>query len=559
MNDLNTHLIIIGGLGEIGKNMYCLTYNNKILIIDCGVAFSGETFLGIDYIVSDLEFLKEHEENIIGLLITHGHEDHIGSIPYLLNTLNIPVIYAPKHAKELINLKLIDRNIHYDNLREYDHNSLLHLDDFEVSFFRVNHSIPDSHGIAVKTPNGTFVTTGDFKFDFTPIGPEADLAKMAKLGEEGVTLLISDSTNALNPGISMSEAKIDDTFNDIFDKYPSRRIIIATFASNIYRLKHIIETCYQHNRKVATFGRSMENNIKISLEGNYIEHPEIFIKKNELNQYKPEDIVILSTGTQGEPLAALSRIASGTHKQVKLKSDDIVIFSSSAIPGNNLAINRTINKLYLQGVKVYTVSDLNVHTSGHANEEELKLMLKLLKPKYFMPFHGEYRMLKKHASIALSTGIPQENIFVLKNGESLTMNKGIVTKGEIFPTDDVYINSDTLKEVNGSIIRERKMMSSDGILLISINIDLEKKKLLIEPTIATRGFIVINENTDLINTIKKVATETMMRKLEKDNITFSELKSQLINDIYLYIYKEIGRKPLVVPIIANIKEVNVTQ
>ena len=395
----DTKIIILGGLGEVGKNMYCVMHDDEILIIDAGISFPDAGLLGIDYVLPDFTFLKQNQSKIKALLITHGHEDHIGAIPFIVQSLDIPAIYAPNQAKELIALKLQDRNIRFDNLFAYDDKTVLNFEHFQVEFFRTTHSIPDSHGILIKTPDGNIVTTGDFKFDFTPIGPIADLHKMARIGEEGVDVLISDSTNALNEGISPSEAKVDNALNDIFDKHITQRIIIATFASNIYRLKHIIETCYNHGRKLCVFGRSMENNIKISIQGGYIDHPDILIEPEEANNLKPQEVTILCTGSQGEPLAALSRIANSTHKQIKLRPDDVVVFSSSAIPGNAMSIGNTINKLYLQGVQVYTTESLSdLHTSGHANMEELKLMIRLIKPKYLMPFHGDYRMLKNHAN-----------------------------------------------------------------------------------------------------------------------------------------------------------------
>ena len=355
MNKPNeTKVIVLGGLGEVGKNMYCIMHDDEIIVIDAGVSFPEGELLGIDYVLPDYSFLKLNEDKIKALFITHGHEDHIGAIPFLLQNVNIPEIYAPNQAKELIALKLEDRNIRYDNLKVYNEDTIVKFKSMQVEFFRTTHSIPDSHGILIKTPNGNIVTTGDFKFDLTPIGPMADLYKMAIIGHEGVDLLISDSTNALDEGMSVSESRVDDALTDIFNRYKYNRIIIATFASNIYRLKHIFESCYQHGRKICVFGRSMQNNIDISIKGGYIDHKELLVSAEEANTLKPGEVTILCTGSQGEPLAALSRIADGTHKQISLRPDDIVIFSSSAIPGNALSISKTINKLYLKGVQVFT-------------------------------------------------------------------------------------------------------------------------------------------------------------------------------------------------------------
>ena len=384
-----TKIFALGGLGEVGKNMYCVMHGNELVITDAGITFPGGELMGIDYVIPDFTFLKKNEKKIKALFITHGHEDHIGGIPFLLQTVNIPVIYAPNQAVGLIRKKLDERNIQYKNLIVYDEKTKVKFKNIEVEFFRTTHSIPDSHGICITTPNGIVVTTGDFKFDLTPIGPMANIHKMAEIGSRGVTLLMSDSTNALNEGMSMSESKVDNALQEIFKKHHGR-IIIATFASNIYRLKHIVETCHKNGRKIATFGRSMDTNIDISIQGGYIKNKDIFITPEEANHLPDHKVCLLCTGSQGEPLAALSRIANGTHRQIKLKSDDVVVFSSSPIPGNALSISRTINKLYLRGVEVYTNTSLSdIHTSGHGSQEELKLMLRLIKPKYFMPFHGE--------------------------------------------------------------------------------------------------------------------------------------------------------------------------
>ncbi len=551
----DTKIIILGGLGEIGKNMYCVMHGDEIIIIDSGISFPEDSLLGIDYVLPDVTFLKQNQDKIKALIITHGHEDHIGGIPYLVQTLNIPAIYAPNQAKELIALKLQDKNIRYDNLFVYNDQTVLKFKKITVEFFRTTHSIPDSHGILVKTPDGNIVTTGDFKFDFTPIGPMADLHKMARIGEEGVDLLISDSTNALNEGISISETKVDNALNDIFDKYSSNRIIIATFASNIYRLKHIVETCYNHGRKICVFGRSMENNIKISIEGGYINHSDILIEPEEANNLKPNEVTILCTGSQGEPLAALSRIANGTHKQIKLRPDDVVVFSSSPIPGNALSIGNTINKLYLQGVKVFTNTSLNeIHTSGHANIEELKLMIRLIKPKYLMPFHGDYRMLKNHANIGVECGIPKENTFVLQNGDVLNLKNHVITKGSPVVTSDVYVDGNRLGEINGAVLRDRKIMASDGILVVIANIDMKNKELLIHPNITTRGFVLINENEALIKKIETMAEKVITEKLKEPNVTFNDMKSQITAELFPYIYELTGRKPIILPVILDIKK-----
>lgn len=549
-----TKIIVLGGLGEVGKNMYCLMHEDEIVIIDAGISFPEGDLLGVDYVLPDFTFLKQNESKIKALLITHGHEDHIGGIPFLLQTVNIPAIYAPNQAKELIALKLQDRNIRYDNLYTYDDKTVLKFKGIIVEFFRTTHSIPDSHGIALTTKDGTVVTTGDFKFDLTPIGPMADLHKMAEIGKKGVDLLISDSTNALNEGMSISESKVDGALSDIFDKYNNNRIIIATFASNIYRLKHIFETCYKHKRKICIFGRSMENNIQISINGGYINHKELLISPEEANNLKPSEVTLLCTGSQGEPLAALSRIADGTHKQIKIRPDDIVIFSSSAIPGNALSISRTINKLYLKGVKVFTntlLSDL--HTSGHANIEELKLMIRLLMPKYLMPFHGDYRMLKNHANIGIECDIPKENTFVLENGNILTLKNHVIKKAkEKVSGEDVYVDGNRIGEIGSAVLRDRKIMANDGILVIIANIDMKKRELLIKPNVTTRGFILVNENEELIKKIEDTSTTIIQNVLKNTNNSANEIKPKIISEIIPFIENLTGRRPIILPIITEI-------
>ena len=550
-----TQIVVLGGLGEVGKNMYCVMHNDAIVIIDAGVSFPESELMGIDYVLPDFTFLKENEDKIKALLITHGHEDHIGGIPFLLQSINIPAIYAPNHAKELIAVKLQDKNIRYDNLFVYTDKTKLKFKEIEVEFFRITHSIPDSHGISIKTPDGRIVTTGDYKFDLTPIGPMADLYKMASLGEQGVDLLIGDSTNALNEGFSTSESVVDETLGEMFDKCKNNRIIIATFASNIYRVKHIFETCYKHNRKICIFGRSMENNINISLNAGYINHKELLISAEEANNLKPGEVTILCTGSQGEPLAALSRISNGTHKQIKLRPDDVVIFSSSAIPGNALSISKTINKLYLKGVKVYTNSSLaDLHTSGHANEEEIKLMIRLLKPKYIMPFHGDYRMLKRQADIGISCGIPKENTFILKNGDSLVLKDHVITRGKSMPGADVYVDGNRIGEIGSAVIKDRKIMANDGILVVIINVNMKKRELLIKPNITTRGFVLINENEELIHKIEDKAETIIKEKLKLPKTTFQSLKSDITEELYPFINELTGRKPIILPIILDIKK-----
>ena len=554
INNVNdTKIFALGGLGEVGKNMYCIMTGNELIITDVGITFPSDDMPGVDYIIPDFTFLKKNENKIKALFITHGHEDHIGGIPFLLQAVNIPAIYCPNQAAGLIRKKLEDRNINYKNLNIYDENTKVKFKNMTVEFVRTTHSIPDSHGIIVHTPNGTIVTTGDFKFDLTPIGPMANIHKMASIGSKGVSLLLSDSTNALNEGMSVSESKVDAALSHIFMKHNSR-IIIATFASNIYRLKHIIDTCKRNNRKVAIFGRSMENNIEISLNSGYIKHKEIFVTPEEANNLPPNEVCLLCTGSQGEPLAALSRIANNSHRQIKLQDDDVVIFSSSAIPGNALSISRIINKLYLQGVKVYTNTSLNdVHTSGHANKEELKLMLRLIKPKYFMPFHGEHRMLKSHAELAIECGMPKENTFILENGDVLSLHKGIIKKDKSIQAGDVYVDGNRIGEIGNAVMRERKIMSNDGIVIVIANIDTANKKLVMSTNITSRGFVLIQENLDLLKEIETEADNIINNRL-KVNCIFNDIKLDLISNLATFIHEKTGRYPIILPIINDVKK-----
>ena len=548
--NIPTKVYALGGLGEVGKNMYCIETGNEIIITDVGVTFPGSEVPGVDYIIPDFSYLKKNEHKIKALVITHGHEDHIGGIPFLVQTVNVPAIYAPNQAIGLIKKKFDEKNIQYRNLYTYTENTRVKFKTMSVSFIRTTHSIPDSHGIVIDTPNGTIVTTGDFKFDFTPIGPMANIHRMAEIGKKGVTLLLSDSTNALNEGMSVSESKVDETLSELFIQHKSR-IIIATFASNIYRLKHIVDTCKRNERKIAIFGRSMENNIDISLKEGYIKHKEIFVSPEEANRLDPSKVCLLCTGSQGEPLAALSRIANGTHKQITLHPDDLVVFSSSAIPGNAASIAKTINKLYLQGVKVYTNKSLSeVHTSGHGNQEELKLMLHLIKPKYFMPFHGEFRMLKQHAELAVECGIPKQNTFVLENGDVLLLNKGKITRGKKIEAGDVYVDGNRIGETGNIIMKERKIMSQDGIVVIIINIDSKNKMLYCNPNITTRGFIQIQENIDFIKELENYSKQVIDNTI-KDHVLFSEIKSELISKLSSYINEKTGRNPVIMPVIID--------
>ncbi len=554
-NRAETLVVALGGLGEVGKNMYVIMHDDEMIIIDAGVMFPKDELMGIDYVIPDFNFLKKNEEKIKALFITHGHEDHIGGIAYLLQTVNVPAIYAPNQACGLIKRKFADRNISYDNLKVYNENTIVKFKHFKVEFFATTHSIPDSHGIIITTPNGKIVETGDFKFDLTPIGPMSNIHKMSDAGKDGVRLLMSESTNALSPGFSASESKVEEELQEIFEKKKKGRIIIATFASNIYRLKHIVETCKKYNRKIALFGRSMENNIEISIEGGYIKDDKIFVSPEVANTLKPEEVCLLCTGSQGEPLAALSRIANGSHKQIKLRPTDTVIFSSNPIPGNNSSVAKTINQLYLQGVDVFVNNSENeIHTSGHANQEELKLMIRLINPEYFMPIHGEYRMLKAHQDLAIDCDIPRDKTFLLQNGDVLALSKKEIRKVGNIGADDIYVDGNRIGDIGSVVIRDRKIMANDGILVAICNINTETHKLLGKINITTRGFILVNENEELLNQIEEVAENTVNKELMQKNVNYNDLKGQMITNILTFVFEKTGRRPIILPVILDIKK-----
>ena len=551
-NEDATYIVALGGLGEVGKNMYAFTHKDEIYIIDAGVMFPETDLLGVDYVIQDTTYLKQNEDKIKGLIITHGHEDHIGGISFLLQSVNIPMIYAPKIAVDLINKKLVDRNIGYKNIEVINEDSVIKSKYFNIEFVRTTHSIPDSYAIVLHTPNGTIFETGDFKFDLTPIGPMADLHKMARIGSEGVRLLMSDSTNSLNEGFSKSESAVDGALTDIISNH-NGRVIIATFASNIFRIKHIVESCQHNNRKIITFGRSMENAIEIALNNNLITDKSIFIEANQAKDMKHNEVCILCTGTQGEPLAALSRIANGTHKQISLLPDDLVVFSSSPIPGNASSINNVINKLYLKGVKVFTNTDLaDVHTSGHAKQEEQKLMLRLIQPEYFMPMHGEYRMLKQHADTGVLCGVKKDNCFILQNGESLVMDKDGIRKGPVVTAGDVYVDGSRIGDIGSVVIKDRKLMSRDGILVTILNINPMTKKLLLKPNVTTRGFVLVNENTELIQAIEKKIFDVTIHYLNNNNYNYVDLRNTIILELHPFINNLTGRRPIILPVIMEI-------
>ncbi len=547
------NIYALGGLQEVGKNTYCIENDNTLIIIDAGIMFPEQGILGIDYVIPDYTHLKNVRSKIKALFITHGHEDHIGAIPYLLQNVNIPVIYAPKLAVALIKNKLEEH--HMSNkvkIVEYNEDDVINVDDFKVQFFRVTHSIPDSYGICVDTPHGRIVTTGDFKIDLTPVGEDISLSKIAKLGEEGVDLLLSDSTNAEKEGYTLSERSVINSIFEIFSK-TSGRLIISTFSSNISRIQQIVEACVKYNRKILIIGRSMENTINISREYGYIKIPDSsLISADKLKDYKNNEIVILCTGSQGEPMAALSRIANGEHPLVKIVPGDTVVFSSSPIPGNGASVNAVVNQLVRSGAEVINNSIFsNLHASGHPSKQELRIMLKLFKPTYFMPVHGEYRMLRLHGEIAQSLGMPKENIFVLGNGDSLILRKHKIIEGKRVQTDDIYIDGKDISGLSTAVIRDRNILANDGMVAVLISIDSRTNSILTIPEIITKGFIYMDENSiKIIEEAKKIAYKEL-KTLMGGKVTFGEIKNTIKNCLGQFLYLKTHRSPMIIPLIMN--------
>lgn len=548
---LPVSIYALGGLGEVGKNMYCFENEEQIVIIDCGVKFPGVEFPGIDYIVPDFTHLKNNKNKIRALIITHGHEDHIGGIPFLIQNVNIPVIYAPKLACALIKNRLEEyRMADRVKIVEYNSDTKVKIGDFDISFFRVTHSIPDSYGVVIDTREGRIVSTGDFKVDLTPIGPDIELQRIAELGREGVDLLLSDSTNAEQEGYTPSEKNVNDSINEIFNNAMGR-IIISTFSSNISRIQQICESAVKHKRYITIVGKSMEKAVEISRSFGYIKIPDnSIIPSSDIKKIKAGELLILCTGSQGEPNAALSRIAGGDHKDIHVMPGDTVVFSSSAIPGNGIMIAHIVNLLTRCGAECITNSILaDIHSSGHPSKQELRLVLKLFNPKYFMPMHGEYRMLRLHAELATTLGIPEENCFVLDNGDTLVLAKHKVKLGYQVEHGVTYIDG---KDINGlaeSVMEDRRVLHADGMLIIALSIDSRKNTLLEEPVIYNRG-VVQKHNEKAISECQALVSSAVKEKLiTKTN--FSELKMVIKDVASKFVYTRTKRYPMIIPIIMS--------
>ncbi|MBQ0065109.1 MAG: ribonuclease J [Firmicutes bacterium] len=552
----DTLIYALGGLGEVGKNMYCYEHDNEILIVDCGVLFPGDDLLGVDYVIPDYHHLIRMDKKRKVLVITHGHEDHIGGIPYLLKQVSIDAIYAPRFAKALIHKKLSEhKSLESTPVIEINEDSRVKTKYFTVGFFNTIHSIPDSLGVYITTPNGTIVHTGDFKFDLTPVGTNADYQKMAYIGALSPDLLMSDSTNSGVEDFSISEKVVAQEIYSIMNR-TKHRLIVSTFASNVHRVAQIIEAAIRCGRRVIVFGRSMENIVDIGRKmGTIHAKNSDFMTPEELSVVPDEKTCIICTGSQGEPLAALSRIANGTHRYIHLKTTDTIVFSSNPIPGNQTSVNKVLDNLFRSGATVLTKSVLtNLHTTGHASKEEQKLMLQLIRPRYFMPIHGEYKMLVQHRQTAIETGIPRENVFVCANGDILILrNHQVIQSDWRYQGDDIYVDGNDISGLSTAVLKDRRILADNGLVSVIIAIDSKTNKILMRPVIVSRGFVFIKDSQGLIKEAEFIVYNSLQEKM-KERTTFGELKNCVRSTLEPFLYKKTRRNPIVIPVIINSKQ-----
>ena len=548
-------IFALGGINEIGKNMYVIQYKDDMVIIDCGAKFPDESLLGIDLIIPDISYLQENQDKIRALVVTHGHEDHIGGIPYFLKKLNVP-IYATCFTLGLIELKLKEHKLLRETeLVEINSDSNLEFGEIGVTFFKTSHSIPDCLGIVFHTPEGNVVHTGDFKFDLTPVNEQySDIHKMAEIGTQGVLVLISESTNAERPGSTPSERLVGSHIEEAFMS-AKRKIFISTFASNVNRVQQVVDAALKTNRKLALLGRSMVNVISVAIERGYLNIPDgMLIDAREVNQFPPERVVILCTGSQGEPLAALSRLSSSNYRDVEILPEDTVILAASPIPGNEKDVSRIVDNLFqLRANVIYGSSSITgMHVSGHGYQEDLKLMLTLMKPKYFIPIHGEYRMLHQHRLLAESVGVEKENTFIIKNGDVVDIDNLVARQTRKIPSGDTYVDGVGIGEVGDIVLRDRKQLAEDGMLVIVLTISKIEGKMVSEPDTISRGFVYARDSEDLIRNVNRLV-KTTVNELEEANIhQWNVLKRNIKKAVGQYLFAQTKRKPMILPIIIEI-------
>ena len=550
-NNCKVKIIPLGGLDKIGMNITAFEYEDSIIVVDCGISFPDEEMLGIDKVIPDVSYLIENKEKVKGFIITHGHEDHIGALPYIIPQLNVP-IYATKLTMGLINHKLEEAKLLKKVKRKVvKHGGNINLGPFRVEFIKTNHSIADAAALAIYTPAGVIVHTGDFKIDYTPLfGDAIDLQRFGAIGKKGVLAVMCDSTNALRPGFTPSETNVARAFDHLFADHKTSRIIVATFASNVDRVQQIINTAYKFGRKVILQGRSMLNVIRIASELGYVHVPDnTLIDIDHMKNYPDEKLVIITTGSQGEAMAALSRMADSTHKKVHIKPGDAIILSSTPIPGNEKAVSKVINELSMKGAEVIFQ---DTHVSGHACQEEIKLIYSLLQPKYSIPVHGEYRHLTAQAGLVKELGIPKENVFVLEAGNVLELSeeKGEVT-GQV-PTREILVDGLGVGDVGNIVLRDRQNLAENGIMVVTLTLEQGTNQVLAGPDIVSRGFVYVRESEELMNELRKLAAQILEQCAKRKIRDWGKIKSELRDGLSDYLWKKIKRNPMILPIIMEV-------